>query len=395
MTKLVKKAEESISCLITSSKPGLRALGMTLAFCKKVENPNVPYAAVSYDTKEHRFVLHVGPKSEELNDKQMMFLMAHEAMHLLHLHLKRTKHRDPHFSNIAQDCIINSTLIDTYGGYLEFIEGGCLIPWDYKGEWLFEELYDALDKSRKEGGQPSGNEEGGGNEERGGECPVYRDKRSLEELASGMGATTDTHMDISEEALEEAIAAANKLKERVEKNIGAGSNVFGELTISKLKPGRWAYKVKRLLSQSVSGNEREDSWGRLNRRGIDALPGYITHGREAAVLLDVSGSMGEDEFKRLLSQVLIRGVEYHFYFVDTKLLGEAKTKNIEELSIPMGGGTELNPVLQDVCKKHHTVIVMTDGYTDQLHFKGKGTYIVLYTEQKPPVKGRVHLFEVQ
>ena len=57
-----------------------------------------------------------------LTVRQLMFLLAHEAMHYMLSHGLRRGHRDAKAWNIAADKVINDTLIDAKVG--DFIDGG-------------------------------------------------------------------------------------------------------------------------------------------------------------------------------------------------------------------------------------------------------------------------------
>ena len=85
---------------------------------------------------------------EPLTVKNIMFLLAHEAMHYMLSHALRRKHRDHRAWNVACDKVINDTLIDANVG--EFIDGGVTLA---KGrEYASEELYDENDDDMGSGG---------------------------------------------------------------------------------------------------------------------------------------------------------------------------------------------------------------------------------------------------
>ena len=78
---------------------------------------------------------------EHLTVKNIMFLMAHEAMHYMLAHALRRKHRNHNAWNVACDKVINDTLIDA--GVGDFIDGGVTLT---EGRnYASEELYDEND----------------------------------------------------------------------------------------------------------------------------------------------------------------------------------------------------------------------------------------------------------
>jgi predicted metal-dependent peptidase len=399
MKQPLNRVYDTILGIVSSPRSeDYRALGLLLSLCDKRYDESVPYGAVSYNKQRKSFVLHIGPKVEELNDAQLRFLLLHEAMHLSNTHLFRVGHRDAFLSNIAQDCIINDSLLERYPNDLQFIEGGCRMPSDYEGEWLFEELYEFLreeqDSMQQEGGSGSGgNEEDskgsaaqGGSSSSNGESETAKDM--LKRL-QGTEGSTDTHMPMDDATAAEAAAVAERMKSQVAQAAGTGSGVWDMLSITAIKPGRWANRVKALLKHVLGSRDSIDTWGRPNRRNMRELPGVQRISREMAVLLDVSLSMSEDEIKRLLGQVLINGVTTHMYYVDTEIVGYEKIKDIRKASIPRGCGTQLGLHLKQIAKNHDVVIVLTDGYLDSddvLVFPGKTVGIVMYTGAKPGVK---------
>ena len=80
---------------------------------------------------------------------ELMFLLAHEAMHFMLGHSPRLGTRDGKAWNIATDKVINDTLIDAKVG--TFIEGG--VTFDGARNHAAEELYDPADS---EGDGPGG-----------------------------------------------------------------------------------------------------------------------------------------------------------------------------------------------------------------------------------------------
>jgi predicted metal-dependent peptidase len=95
--------------------------------------------------------------------KQLNFIIVHEIFHLLYNHPKRTKRGgyEHELSNIVQDMIINqaiySDLIDTKQPTKDFFEIPTendeiwvyMIPKEYKGQHIFEDIYDWIIKERK------------------------------------------------------------------------------------------------------------------------------------------------------------------------------------------------------------------------------------------------------
>jgi len=424
--EVFKEAQDIILGLIADSDLRLRVCGNILALCKKELDSTVPYAAVSFDTAHKVFKLHIGAYIGELTHEQKRFLFVHEAMHICNMHIARTKDGMDHLiSNIAQDCIINSTILGWNIDSLQFIEGGCLMPPEYKGSWLFEELYhyllkdsdkeideqsdsgssessDSTSSSNSNSNQSNSNQSASSSSSDSSSSSSDSSPNSnnspkpnpsrLGKGIKGVGRLIDTHMENmgeAERAIAEAVAEA--LLRKAAAAVGCGSGIVGELKLAHIERGKWARKIKSLLRESLSSKEREETWGRPNRRAL-SLPGYYRNDKKVAIVLDTSGSMSEDDFIKTLSQIYISGIEYHVYYVDTQILRCEKVRDIRKLNIPCGGGTELSPAIETVSSKYDNIVVLTDGYCDKLKFNNKNMNILIYSRTKPSYTGKVHVF---
>ena len=86
----------------------------------------------------------------EMDNKEIEFVLAHEILHMVYDHLGRRHDRDPRLYNIAADYIVNNLLVrDRIGVKPSFID--CFQDFKYEG-WASEEVYDDLFEKAKENG---------------------------------------------------------------------------------------------------------------------------------------------------------------------------------------------------------------------------------------------------
>jgi len=94
----------------------------------------------------------------ELKDKEKIFLMAHEVLHIILMHVYRfkafaIKGKDMHLYNKAADYFINLMLEKENRGFYKFIEGGCLDERfkDMSTEEIYQYLLENGDPNEDEG----------------------------------------------------------------------------------------------------------------------------------------------------------------------------------------------------------------------------------------------------
>ena len=183
---------------------------------------------------------------EPLTVKNIMFLLAHEAMHYMLSHALRRQHRDHRAWNVACDKVINDTLIDARVG--TFIDGGVTLEDARFG--ASEQFYDENDDDIGDGG--IGEDVGDIVDENG--QPL--DDATVQQL--------QTQAKI--EAIQNAKLAkqTGKLPESIERLV--------EEMINVVTP--WHEKLERYMSAKIRDGY---SWNRPNRRFVGQgmyLPGY-------------------------------------------------------------------------------------------------------------------------
>ena len=201
---------------------------------------------------------------EPLTVKEIMFLLAHEAMHYMLAHALRRKHRNHNAWNVACDKVINDTLIDA--GVGDFIDGGVTLT-DGRN-YASEELYDEADDDCDGG---IGKDVGDATDENG----QVLDDAQMKQLEAQSKI----------EAIQSAKLAkqAGKLPSSIERIVDEMVNVITP----------WHEKLERYMTSKVKDGY---SWNRPNRRFVGQgiyLPGYdyVPRMGEIVLAVDTSGSL--------------------------------------------------------------------------------------------------------
>lgn len=287
---------------------------------------------------------------EPLTVKEIMFLLAHEAMHYMLSHALRRQHRDHKAWNVACDKVINDTLIDAKVG--TFIDGGITLEDARFG--ASEQFYDENDDDMGSGG--IGEDVGDIVDENG--QPL--DDATIQQLQAQAKI----------EAIQNAKLAkqAGRLPESIERLV--------EEMINVVTP--WHEKLERYMSGKVRDGY---SWNRPNRRFVGQgtyLPGYdyIPRMGEVVIAIDTSGSLSNKDLA-LFSGHVNRIVDTCIPEKITVLycdyaIGGTQEYEPDDLPIVLkpvgGGGTSFKPVfkwLDSYDGEVECLIYFTDGWGDQ------------------------------
>lgn len=290
-----------------------------------------------------------------LTVKQLMFLLAHEALHYMLSHALRRGHRDPKAWNIACDKVINDTLIDAKVG--DFIDGGVTLSGARNN--AAEELYDENDDGDGQGPGGIGNDVG---------SPVDDDGKPLDDSQIHQ-LQAQAKIDAIQSA--KAAKAVGKLPASIERLVDDLVNVTTP----------WHIILERFMQGKVKDGY---SWRRPNRRFVARniyIPGvdYTPKMGPLVIAVDTSGSIGQDEinmFNAHINRILdtCNPEVVHVVYCD------AQVSSVEEFTpddFPVrikatgGGGTSFKPVfdwVDDNNVEPECVVYLTDGYGDQNTF---------------------------
>ena len=336
----------------------------------------VPTAAMSATGQMYMNVDFCAP----LTVQQLMFLLAHEAMHYMLAHGLRRGHRDPKAWNIAADKVINDTLIDA--GVGDFIDGG--ITLDGAREMAAESLYDENDDGDGEGPGGLGNDIGD---------PTDADGQPLDD-ATIHQLEAEAKIDAIQSA--KAAKAVGKLPASIERIIEELVNVSTP----------WYDILERFMAGKIKDGY---SWNRPNRRFIARniyIPGtdYVPKMGPVVIGVDTSGSIGPDEiamFNGHINRIIdtCNPEVVHVVYCDYDVAGvDEYTPEDFPVTIQCkgGGGTSFKPVFDWIDTNAidpECVVYLTDGYGDQSEFTTNHETVWLTTGTEAFDWGHVIKFE--
>lgn len=370
---------------------------------------------------------------DALTREELRFLLMHELSHLLFSHLNRIGDRNPKKANVVADMIINSAIVDDFDSSFKQIYGNytldngnvldipkLLVPPEYKGRRIFEELYDWLqeetdkdkgkgdgegedgesgdDEGQGEGQSKSGNGKGkpgkGGNGSKGDSEELSTGKKMFKDIEQGKEVQcTDDHSELSEAEKQIVDSITKDIVEGLRNRGLVGAEVqkfLDKLTSSRKNNLKW---ILQNLS-FVMGNKVAQTWTKPNRYDIKGKKGEKLEGHVLNVILDVSGSMS-GLHEKVLSTVYQNGLQCNIILADTRVTGFEVTRSksdLQKLKLVGFGGTELQPAVEYIKAskdlKGLNTLVLTDGYCDALNFEGlKGRKMIITTHELVKYKG--------
>jgi len=336
----------------------------------------VPTAAMSATGQMYMNVDFCAP----LTVQQLMFLLAHEAMHYMLAHGLRRGHRDPQAWNVAADKVINDTLIDA--GVGDFIDGGVTL--DGAREMAAESLYDENDDGAGQGPGGLGNDIGD---------PTDADGQPLDD-ATIHQLEAEAKIDAIQSA--KAAKAVGKLPASIERMVEELVNVSTP----------WYDILERFMAGKIKDGY---SWNRPNRRFIARniyIPGtdYVPKMGPVVIGVDTSGSIGPDEiamFNGHINRIIdtCNPEVVHVVYCDYDVAGvDEYTPEDFPVTIQCkgGGGTSFKPVFDWIDNNAidpECVVYLTDGYGDQSEFTTNHETVWLTTGTEAFDWGHVIKFE--
>ena len=149
--------------------------------------------------------------------------------------------------------------------------------------------------------------------------------------------------------------------------------LIGDLHKEKIN---WRSLLNNYITQQIPYNS---CYSKPHRRSISVgtyVPHQLKEKIEIAVCIDLSGSIGKEEYTAFLSEIVgiarayQERIDIHFYSHDTEgyYSGMVRNGNIEKIkniSLKGGGGTSHKAVMDMMNGKEFKMVVFfTDGYSD-------------------------------
>lgn len=319
--------------------------------------------------------IYYNPKfADSLSVQQVVFALAHEAMHKVGRHARRRGGRDKRIWNMANDAWINDTLREAKVG--EWIPG--IVDMPGARNMTSEQIYDLMMKD------PPPEQKG---------------------LGSGMGDDMlDEDGDELSEEEERVLDARAKLDIA---KATALAKMAGKLPKSIEE---WAYKTLEVKTPWFEILERymtkmtqiEQTWSRPNRRFMSAgvyMPSYAKQPSmgPVGIVIDESGSISEHELSHFgahANRILEDCHPEKIYVLHvSSVIHKVEEFTPEDLPITFkqagSGGTDMRvgvEWLNENVPELEACVVLTDGYTPFPHNEVVPTFWAITTDVKAPAE---------
>lgn len=306
-------------------------------------------------------------------------VLQHEVWHLLRDHHDRSKGLDPRAANIANDMEINDDLREEKVKLPDF---ACYPEMIGAPEGLLgEQYYDLLPKSKQggkiedpKGGSASGN------------VPNEYEEGEPDGDKEGTAGVSGAEADLIKHKV------AVDIKEQHAKGIGNVAAGVARWAKEILQPKvDWQKELKSRLRRAVEEvrGQHDFSYGRLAKKQVlypeVMLPSLVDPVVKPAVVVDTSGSMGDEELRACLGEVegCIRAVGYSDIPVvscDMEAHVQNKVTSAKRVRLKGGGGTDMGVGIEAASKlkpRPNVIVVLTDGYTPWPPKPPRGTELIV------------------
>jgi len=278
----------------------------------------------------------------ELSDKQLLFVVLHETLHVALMHNWRRKERNPYVFNMACDLIINYTLAKM--GYRDMPPEGIAgdsVPW-MADTVDSEEAYARLMREGQGKGQG-----GFGND------------------------LKDAPAEISELDMQATVQTAAKMAKACGKESALLDRILGGCLEQKVS---WLEALRHVLTSSSKGDY---TFARVNRRFVSSgiyLPSLWSPSIGGLVVgIDTSGSMGQEELDQAAAEITAIAEDCHpewvlVLYCDSALAGTQRFEQGEDIQLVAkgGGGTRFKPVFdyieEEISEPIAALVYFTDLY---------------------------------
>ena len=324
---------------------------------------------------------------DSLNDKELAFLVVHEAMHKAYRHMsvwRNLAKQNPQLANMAMDYVINLEIRDT-----DPSQTIVAMPRDADGNLMgclderfrgmdTKQVYDIL-KEECEGGNGDGGKGGGNGQGKNGNGGGHDDNESesrgeLDEHDwDGAGGLTGDEKEELDREIDSALREGSILAGKMKGNVSRG--IF-ELLHPKVN---WKEAMRDFVKVSIRGGD-ESTWRRPNRRMLaNNLIMPITESRKAKTIgvgIDTSGSVGGELLSMFLTELnaiceevapeCIELLYWDSHVAKHETYRDAEVSELVKSTKPEGGGgTQPECVPKYLIEKGiqpQCVVMLTDGY---------------------------------
>jgi len=308
-----------------------------------------------------------------LTDSEFRFLILHETYHKLFKHLTTWEHLykdDPKLANMACDYVINLMIVD------ENRDGFATMPKDAAGNNIgllddkfrnmdTAQVYKLLKQDQEQNGSVASNtpNEGAGLDEHDWEGAQEMGADEQRELAQEI-----------DQAIRQGALTAGK--------VGSGGNrAIDQLLQPEVN---WREVLREFITETCRGTD-DSTWRQPSRRhlamGMLRPSGITERVGELVIAIDTSGSIGQHELTKCLSEIkgvcdTVKPESVRILYWDTKVCSEevygdvagacGSLEQLTQTTKPQGGGGTMVQCVPDHIQANdinaQAVIVLTDGY---------------------------------
>jgi len=369
---------------------------------KPVFNEQIDTAAVQFDENGDFIWFHFNPKFwKRLQFKDKLFVICHEALHIVLNHGLRTRDCGPNrrATNVALDVVVNHTLVNSFGFERADIEGWqdyCWVDTVFKDKKplppeneMYEFYYNLFDRVYGDGGMGDGSGDG--------EPGLVDEHDMMGEGSGDWGKVIDElNEGLSDEEKESLKATVNKHFQKVnpkdaKKNSKAGVGTGGQWVFANVakvkKKQKWETVIKKWSKKFLLPKDRdEEQWARLHRR-MSMLPRDMFLPTEMEVddsekekmridvwfFLDTSGSCWglKDRFFTAALSLPTERFNVRLFCFDTNV----QETTLESKKVYGGGGTAFN-ILEEAIQNE----INQSGGTSQPKTTADGKTVMTITK---------------
>lgn len=307
---------------------------------------------------------------KSLGDKELQAVFLHETLHLAFLHLIRVGTKNPELWNIVTDIAVNQIIKDS--GYT--LPEGTLVS-DGKNE--INLCGQTIKECNKKSAEIIYDE--------------FKDNKQLMDIVKQMAQKGfDVHFDDKGQTPQETEELAKEWSDRLREAM-AISKMKGDIPEGMERFVEDLHKEKinwrELLQRYITNSLPYDfTFARPHKKSIATgfyMPSILKEKLDISVLIDVSGSIGQEELTDFLSEIVgiantfkdrisMRILTHECEILNDYYVDDANMDNILSLKIEGGGGTSFNPAIDYINEKHpdtKLLVWLTDGYGEMVEEK--------------------------
>jgi len=294
---------------------------------------------------------------DTLNDKELNYVVLHEALHKVyqHMHLwKKLWKENPMLANMAADYVVNYAIHEADAdSEIAKRPDSALFDMAYKG-MTTKQIFDMLKKDSNFVKQQAGH-----------------DTHDWE----GAEALSDDEVKETAKQIDQALRQGEIIRGKMQGNKNRAVNEILEPKVN------WREQLREFVNSTCKNKDRT-SWKRPHKRFIGHdiyMPSMIGESiGQVVVGIDTSGSIGQKELNEFLSEVVaicddVAPSSIELLYWDTAVAGhetynQGDYKALVQSTKPAGGGGThvgcVNQYVKDKRIQPEAIIILTDGYVE-------------------------------